>query len=369
MSEAQRQQAGDQSQQIQVFGNYNYMAGVTEERAAAIARDQAMAVVEEFSVEAQRVAMERISKFDQDLIAELSDKQLLQSFSDPSFQLVLRKAQLQAAAVDNNFGHETLTKLIVERAADQSNAVHLAVTRAVEVVEMLDPQVLRGLSLFWFMHDTLTTSFGIMEGLEHLNNTIGLILEGDEYPNVVEWQSSADLLGCVQLYDPAASQFKEWRDLLPLRYPGYFAAGMAESSETLEDLRARLAAISPQLLQLISRHPLLDGCYRLLGAQVTPTIKRIGEVFPLTDEQRQELTEIYKLYFEEKSGEAGDVIQGHIRDNLSYLEQFGRWWKSLRCCETTIVGRALAYANVVRFGDLTGLGEFAEAISRKRDAW
>src|SRR5437899_1686387 len=135
MTSRQRQKSGSGSQQIQVAGDL--IVGVNEERAAQIAREQARFVIAEFSAEADHIATERVDSFDARLIGELSGRGLLQVFSDPAFQILLRKTQLHAAATGDDTDHEILSKLLAERAEQPDRPIHMVVTRAVEVIEQI----------------------------------------------------------------------------------------------------------------------------------------------------------------------------------------------------------------------------------------
>jgi hypothetical protein len=88
----QRQEGGDRSQQIQVAGDLIQINGVTEQRAAEIAREQSRIAIQEFTAEATAEASSRIDKLDAKVVTELSSGGLLEAFSDSAFQILLRKA-------------------------------------------------------------------------------------------------------------------------------------------------------------------------------------------------------------------------------------------------------------------------------------
>src|ERR1022692_3382833 len=127
MSRRQRQQAGTGSQQIQVAGDL--VLGVTEERAVEIAKEQSHIAIQEFTVEAVAEANARMEKFSEKVVGDLSAAGLLAAFADPAFQILLRKAQLHAAATSEAADHELLSKLLTERAGKSSKPIHVVVTR------------------------------------------------------------------------------------------------------------------------------------------------------------------------------------------------------------------------------------------------
>jgi len=107
MTRQQRQRSGSGSQQIQVAGNYVVnVNGVSEERAVEIAKEQADIAIREFTAEANSIARDRMDSLDQKVVRELSERGLLQTFADPAFQILLRKAQLHAAATSDDDDHD-----------------------------------------------------------------------------------------------------------------------------------------------------------------------------------------------------------------------------------------------------------------------
>lgn len=141
----QGQKAGSGSNQVQVAGDLVIVQGVTEERALQIARDAARDIISEYSAESHQVADERISKFDQAMVRNLSQSDLLGALGDPALQVTLRKAQIGAASTEREADYEILAALIDDRAKRSSDRpVRAGINRAVEVVDQLDDAALGG---------------------------------------------------------------------------------------------------------------------------------------------------------------------------------------------------------------------------------
>ena len=119
----QRQEGGAGSQQIQVAGDLIQVNGVTEERAVEIAREQSRIAIQEFTADAADEASVRINKFDEKIVDDLSARDLLDTLADPGFQILLRKAQLQAASTPDEVDYELLSKLLSERAGRTSKPI------------------------------------------------------------------------------------------------------------------------------------------------------------------------------------------------------------------------------------------------------
>lgn len=188
---SQHQRGGAGSQQIQVAGDL--VLGVTEERAVQIAREQADLAIREFTAEANAVARERMDNLDQKVVHELSGRGLLSNFSDPAFQILLRKAQLQAAATSSDEDHEVLAKLLAERAQRPTKPMHLIVTRSVEVIEYLDEEALAGITLLFLVYGLLPGSPDPKAGLGQIEE-LAASLQFDSFPAGANWLNRLDLL-------------------------------------------------------------------------------------------------------------------------------------------------------------------------------
>jgi len=184
VSKSQRQESGAGSQQIQVAGDLVQVLGVTEQRAVEIAREQSRIAIQDFTAEASAQASIRMEKLDNKVVDELSARGLLEAFADPAFQVLLRKTQLHAATTSEEADYELLSKLLLERAGKPSKPIHMVVTRAVEVVEYIDPEALMGLMFLW-----------VVMGLDQLILTRRQVL-----PSSIIWfRSSWVMANCLQV--------------------------------------------------------------------------------------------------------------------------------------------------------------------------
>jgi len=199
MNKSQRQRGGSGSQQIQVSGDF--VIGVSESRAAEIAQEQARIAIRELTIEAARVATDRIDDLDQRVVSELQGRGLLEAFSDPAFQILLRKTQLHAAATEADTDHEILSKLLAERAQKPTKPMHMVLSRAVEVVEQIDPMALRGMTCLWFVTSIVPNSIDPKAGLSYFDSLASNVVDGD-LPIGIGWLQRLDLLNYIQYQPP-----------------------------------------------------------------------------------------------------------------------------------------------------------------------
>jgi len=156
----QNQKAGDNSQQIQA-GTVIIQNGITEQRARELYTEMSKKAIEEYTTEALQIANERVYKFENDLIPRMQRIESdFNSFSDPSFQVLLKKAQLAAACSDRDADYKILAELLVHRTKNKENVKKKAsITKAVEIIDQIDEDSLLALTVFLSM-DCFTPASG-----------------------------------------------------------------------------------------------------------------------------------------------------------------------------------------------------------------
>lgn len=386
MSRSQRQQAGAESQQIQVAGNL--VLGVTEKRAAEIAREQSRIAIQEFTAEAAAEASVRMDRLDGKVVNELSAHGLLTAFADPAFQILLRKTQLHAASTSEDADHELLSKLLSERAAKSSKPMHMVITRAVEVVEHADPEALTGMTLLWFVIGVGPSFPDPKAGLAAMDNLVSKLLADGELPSGTGWMQRLDLMDCIH-YRPLGGiiqTMNKWQDISMRERPGYICEGIVRKD--VDAIRIKLDRIIPNLSFIVVEHPFLPGRFRinaLSSSQVLKsldapleTMRQIKEQLPqeaLKQLQVQPLigalganSELQGLLVEAKldtvSAEATANMLGYVESELPNLQKLRSWWDDLSgVTEVTPVGIAIAFSNAKRFDPLEGLPSLSEIIS------
>ena len=391
----QRQQGGAGSQQIQVAGDLVQVNGTTEERvveivkehAEEIVKEQLKIAVQEFTAEAAVEATARMNILGEKVVEDLSNQDLLSALADPAFQILLRKAQLQAASTSDDGDYALLTKLLSERAAKPSKPIHLVISRATEVVEFLDPEALIGVTFLWFTLYVGPSDGDPKKGLSVIDALASKLLDGGQLPAGQGWLRRLELMDCIRgnASNGIRTTTLKWAELFLREKPGYVCEGI--SPEEVDAARDRLNRIVPNLGTIVVEHPFLPGRYRINGVSSTlllkqleifmrnmyairesaqalnqpiPAIEKFGDV-----EELKDVLSSFKL--DVVSAEAKDRLLKYVESELPDLQRLREWWDQVDGFATvTDIGTAVAFSNAKRFDPLVGLPTLSELIGAAR---
>jgi hypothetical protein len=359
MTSEQSQRGGAGSHQIQVAGDYVVHQGITAERAVAIAQEQAQIAISEYSKEAEGVARDRIESLVQKVIRELMDLESLDVLSDPAFQILLRKAELEAAATPDETDHEMLAKLLAERAKEPSKPMHLAVTRAVQVIEYLDQRALTGLtSIFYFT--LLPASPNPLEAFAVADNLAAKLIRGS-LPTGNGWLSRLSVLDCIH-YEPAMGTTRSWDMIMMTSMPGYVSAGIPP--ESMKEISARLLALDSSLPALIVPHPFLPDRWRINARKSDALIESMNGTFQTSAASKEFEKILVDARVDQIDNDAIAAATKHVETKLPNLQSARTWWSTVQgIINLTPVGVAVAYSNARRFDNLEGLPPLADLIA------
>jgi hypothetical protein len=354
----QRQQAGSGAQQFAVAGD---LVVVVSEHAAEIAQVQKLRAMQEFTAEAEATAQPRIDDLDDRVINELDQRGLLQAFADPAFQILLRKAQLHAAATEADADHDLLSKLLAERAQEPSKPMHMVVTRAVEVVEQIDDRALAGMTLMWFVGCVVPNAFDPASGLSYLDSLASRFAVR-ELPTGRGWLERLDLMGCIHYRPPGLQSVKKWHQIFMIARPGYVCEGVPADAEP--EIRSRLNDIHPRVADWLVPHLFLPGNFRINTSKMDANLEmfavQIAEIGKL-DELKAVLTE---CRIDTPSPVAASNMLIYIKENLPNLEHVRQWWDELQgSIIITPVGVAIGYSNAKRYDPLEGFGSLSSMLA------
>ncbi|MGW3789198.1 hypothetical protein ACWD5Z_31810 [Micromonospora chokoriensis] len=334
--------------------------GVTEERAAEIAEYKARQAIEKFALEGRDIAHLRISRFDRHIVTECLQRGLLDAFGDPSFQILLNKAQLQAASVTTEGEQDLLIKLLAERAADPRKKVHLAVSRATAAVDSIDDPALVGLTVLWFQLMTETAIDDPVAGLTDRNETLGQIISGRSLPQGIDWVQDLELLNLV-VADYSGSM-RSFDDLAGQRRPGFFTEGF--DAVAAEEVRASLQAIDPKLTDLVVPHAFSDRMFRLNLGRVESCLE-VGRKLDLTEIQTQKVATLFFRHSSMANHEVRSRAMKFIESDLPHLSAARDFQNDVMgkfSVRFTPPGKALAYSEGKRHNDLDGLPSLADYL-------
>ncbi len=360
----QSQQAGDNSTQTIVETQVNYQ-GISEERAVEIAQRQAqLAIRERFEAESLAVATARITRLDKMIIAKLAAAEMLDALGDPSFLSAFQKAQISAAQTDVESDYELLSGLLVERANRDARKVRASVSKAVEIVDLVDESALAALTAFWLLSYIHPVTGLPEEGLDVLEDLCAPFF-ADELPMGRGWVEHLDSLNVVR--HDGFSTLKTFSAFLATRFSGYVAGGFTEEEASQLTLELSPLLGSPVGAKFLVPHEYRPGYLR----------------FPFHD--RESAVEAYLQFVREQNldgiveREAGlrrvvEKINDPNTECISLFEESYRrrlhiakaesWWDQLGNGVTiTPIGKALGYVNAKRHHPLDGIDSFEYWVS------
>lgn len=358
----QIQKAGDNSQQIQAGTVIIQQYGITEERVREICVEISKRAIKECTDEATAIANKKIEDFENVLIPKIQQIEGdFKSFSDPGFQVLLKKAQLTAMCSERRDDYKLLSELLVHRIKNKTNRKKKAsITKAVEIIDQIDDDALNAMTVFHAMSNFIPATGNIKEGLSVLDN---LYKKFDicELPNDDLWIDNLSILGAVRIMPFFAHS--RFEDFLYQRLNGYICVGIKKESD---DYKKAVETLAKNNLEetLLVNHELMEGYVRLcitnknqiekmkilrvetkLADGSIPVVS--GEA---TKEQINCLNEIWKLYVQDKA------LQSEVKNNFNTLlysfeviKKLCLWYNSIRQnVNLTSVGMTIAHVNAKR---------------------
>lgn len=349
----QIQQAGDNSLQIQ--GNtINLIQGITEERAREICNEVFALRGNEYTQEAVRIAQERVDRFKLDLVPKMAMLEgALNIFSDPSFQLLLAKAQRVAAASGREADYHLLTELLrcrVQKGQNRKNRT--GIEKAVEIVDQIDDDALCGLTIAHAIGSLQPSSSVIADGLDVLSELFEKLLYLP-LPKGTEWIDHLDVLGAIRISN--VYLMKPLEQVYEQTIPGIMCAGIKKDSENYTKSMKLLMDNKIPHIWLVDNELLNDyvriPCVNIADIEnYRMRINGIPYPVKMTEQQLTVIREIWTLY------DTSDEIKRRVYESFlekwnryPVLQQVNNWWKEIPVAfNITCVGTVLAHANAQR---------------------
>lgn len=335
---SQAQRAGNDSTLIQATGDINI--GVSEKRAHEIARETSKQVISEFTADAMAMVQDRILKLDDRIIAALIRENRLQVFADPGFQRTYRKAQEGAAVSDRDSDYDLLSALMVDRAErGTKHTIRAGIDRAIEVIDRIDDEALRGLTVFQAVLQYKPAGGDIDKGLDVMNRLLGQLIDGP-LPAGSDWLDHLDILDVVR--PNSSSEFRKFNDFWPTEMmPGYISRGVEES-----DAPKTWSYLGKDFRWLSAPHKFKEGFVRIEA----PTKKDFERYYSSLPPEAVEIVsndadEIFHLSDIDESCREPLMVLIRAIPKLRMIEE---WWDTLPFFSVTAVGRVLARANAER---------------------
>ena len=350
----QIQKAGDNSQQIQAEV-LNIYQGITEQRAHEICLQTAKKVIEENTTEALEIANQRLNAFEGVLIPRIQKiEEKFNSFSEPAFLILLKKAQLTAACTERDGDYKILSELLAHRVENKSNIKKRAsITKAVEILDQIDDDSLLALTVFLTMSSFFPTSGSISKGLKVISD-IYENFDLDMLPKDDAWLDNLSILGALTINN--FGKLPKFKDHLSNVLPGYVCVGIKKDSDNYKKAIEILNEAKINIKFLID-HELLEGYVRLplvnkeaindLSYPVPVESLEKTLNMPLDDQHKKALEQVFDMCLK-KSQDVSLAKARFVEMLNSYpsIRKAMEWWDSIETAILpTSVGMVIGHTN------------------------
>lgn len=355
MESKQVQKAGDGSQQVQAQNVY-IVNGISEQRVREICSEVAVAAISNNSLEASDVARQRIDRFVDLLLPRIQRiEKDFESFSDPAFQVLLRKAQIAATCTERECDYNILSELLVHRINNRFDVKKKAsIAKAIEIIDQIDDDSLCALTMYHAIRSFIPLTGNIKEGLATLSRFYEKI-NPNLLPTNEMWMDNLSILGAITIIPFFATQ--KYDDLIQKLLDGYACVGIKKESEEYSTALDILNSHNMPNNVLID-HELLEGYVRLKINQKNE-IDRLAFIIngqeqmqsrPLTDEEKKCLHDIWNLY--SKDEQLKNTVLKKMMELMNSFEAMNKsikWWNSVSVnFVITSIGRVIAHTNAKR---------------------
>ena len=355
-SDKQVQKAGDGAYQIQAG---TIIVGIDEKRAREVYTEMSEQTIAQCTSEATATANARIGRFEEELLPRIEKiENDFRSFSDPSFQVLLRKAQLTAACTDREGDYAILAELLTHRVKNKNNTKKKAsIQRAVEIVDQIDEDALCGLTNLFVLLSYAPITGNIDEGIDVLDQ-LHTKLQYGPLPVGTEWIDNLAILGAITI-NPI-SKFSNYEDLLSGVLSGYTAVGVQANSEPSSLIQRKFDELN--IGYMFVDHSLLEGYKRINLPQTsistnTQTVRNAsidGEKDSILQTFEADQLDCIRMAFANysKDGVLMNQVKQRFIQALNSHESIARaisWFNSISNAMTiTSVGRVIAHTNAKR---------------------
>ncbi len=352
MSDRQDQRAGNNSQLIQADTiNYNTVVGIDEKKAREIANEVSKLAIEQYTIEANTIAQERINALTDMLVPRIERiEHGLDAFADPAFQVLMKKSQITAACTERGGDYKILSELLAHRIENREDRkIATSISKAVEIVDQIDDDALCALTVCHCINYLTPDTGGINDGLSVLNSLFEKI-SYIELPSNMLWLGHLEELGAIR-----SSQFSRLTEIVELYYNklgGYVCTGLKKDSEQLAKA-VDILKCNYLPLGFLVPHDLLEDYFRIpvpnkeqiKTRKYSPNFGR--DWVSLSTTQINALEEIWNLY------EVDNNLKEKVRhnffekwDSFESLAKIKKWYDSIPYgFKITSVGMMLAHAN------------------------
>lgn len=327
---------------------------ITEDRARLICKEEFQIALQNWSYEAGALAERRIRDLEDKIIPKmLEHDETLKIFGNPSFQMVIRKAQITAGCSDRAQDLDLLADLVLHRAKENGNKEHsVGITKAIEIVDQIASKALIAISLVYAYQKLLPVSNDMGQGLGILDELYDKIKQNIDLPTDQEWLEHLDVLSVVRLSNFGG--FRKAKDFQCKTLSNYLTLGIDKKSEEYCNLVSEFRDHELPLDMFVQDHPLRPGFARWWAPYDIDSISLIEysmkdkRTVIFSDKQREVLKRQQNILI--KDGSEDSVMRDSFWDLYSSypnLKLVSDWWDSFKIhFQITPIGVALANAYI-----------------------
>lgn len=355
MSDSQKQVAEENANQIQVNGDLIIHNGTTLQEAFSIF-DTLKTACAELAVSK---ADERIRTFEdklRDRIEKLEERvKVLESFSDPSFQVSLMNAQKSAACSENETSIDILTELIISRVNKGNNVQNrIGINHAIEIIDQVDTESLCALTVLYAVENYIYTTGDPIVGLKQLDKLYQSLMQ-QKLPCFDKLRlDGLDILKIIRIN--STDNFRKFDEYFPSGVLGYSSAGIAKNSKEYNDAQEILkdTAVASVLVDNVFmpgyvRLNVVDEVH-LDKINTVAVVNGINTLIPIKAKDAVALHKVWGLYTKDQkiNKTAAEAFMKEA-DSLPSIKQIHEWWDSFPFYfDITRTGGAIAYTNAKR---------------------
>lgn len=350
-----KQNAGDNSTQVSAGIIINN--GLSREEVCNILQGGAKKILAEANESARQIASDRIEAFSSVLVDKLVSSGHLEAFRDPATHVTLRMAQEAAICTDEKTDYEILAELLVYRSEHPNDKMTNAlVKKAISEMDNISEDALNALTIAFSITAFTPVSGLTEEGVEVIDSLFAKLLGRIKLPVDMAWIDNLEIVGAIRIN--SLGRLKEYEEIVQNNFSGYCVLRIKKDTGPYKKALEILASnnIPPNILV---DNPLLEGYVRIavssLGRleEIVLVNKATGLRNPLTDEQKDALRDVAKLYVD--SGNDFDTMKKKYKSLLlshAHIAMIAKWWNSISETDTsftiTSVGQILANTNARR---------------------
>lgn len=355
MNNKQEQKAGKYSQQIQA--NLVVMnQGIDEKRAREIFQEMFNNRRNEFSIEAEQKAKERVDEFEDNLIFRMQKVEgSLEAFADPSFQMMLAKAHRIAAVTTEKNDYDILSGLLIYKVQNGDDRANLSgISKAIDVVNEISNESLLGLTVQYVWSYIYPTSGIISEGLDTLEEIFSSIIIND-LPQGREWIEQLDVVNAIRIQD--MNKFKNMEDYYMEQMNGYCCLGINKKSnnyikaiDLLKDIHMENIFVENEMNPKYMRLAITNK-KQINTIMKNKVNEQTGENKweKLNEKEKEVLNQILNMYEKDEESNIKEIFLELI-DKRKNLKRVKLWINNIPYSYViTSIGKALAHVNAQQY--------------------